>query len=40
VHGLRAALPHRQHRQLAHHAARAKAYSVEEQLGWDELPPS
>jgi hypothetical protein len=28
------ALPHRQHRQLAHHAA-VKAYSLDEQLGWD-----
>jgi benzoyl-CoA 2,3-dioxygenase component A len=37
VHGLHLALPHRQHRQLAHHAAGA-AYSVEEQLTWDELP--
>jgi benzoyl-CoA 2,3-dioxygenase component B len=38
VHGLRAALPHRQHRQLAADAARARLHAVEEQLGWDSLP--
>ena len=38
VHGLRPALPHRQHRQLAHRCRGRKAYSVDEQLGWDELP--
>ena len=33
------ALPHRRHRQLAAGRARSDAYTLEEQLSWDSLPP-
>ena len=38
VHGLHLALPHRQHRQLAHDAARAGLQPARSSCGWEALP--